>query len=144
CLYERVRDRVASLRQSIGDLPELDQAMSGRLRITSIVTHERLLAEIVSRFIERHPAMEIELHLSSQPVDLITEGFDLALRFSAKPLKGGSSLSARKLYSRRLEPYASPSYLARRGMPESPLDLDRHEWVVYNRTIEYHLEGDGP
>jgi len=143
-LYERIRDRVTSLRHSVADLPELKHAMSGRLRITSIVTHEGFFAELVSRFIERHPAMEIDLHLTSQPVDLIAEGMDVALRFSARPLKGGSSLSARKLYSRRLEPYASPAYVARRGMPQSPLDLDQHEWVVYNRATEFHLEGNGP
>jgi DNA-binding transcriptional LysR family regulator len=55
-----------------------------------------------------------------------------------------STMHARKLCAADAQLYASPAYLARKGTPRTPRDLDRHEWVVYRRKTELRLEGGGP
>lgn len=141
-LYEKVQAQIASLRQSAAEMPELKEAPSGRLRVTAVLSIEVFLAEVVTCFVNRYPDVEIDLHLTNQYVDLFAEGIDLALRFAMKPLKD-STLTARKLSPSTVEIYAAPSYLARRGVPRTPRDLDQHEWVVYNRATELRLEGGG-
>jgi DNA-binding transcriptional LysR family regulator len=142
-LYEKVRGEIASLRNSIGELPELDDEPSGRLRVTASLSFEYFLAEVVARFVSRYRAVEIDLHLTNEYVDLVAEGIDLGLRFAMKPLKS-SSITMRKLSPGALELYAAPSYLALRGTPRTPADLARHDWVVFSRAREFRLAGGGP
>jgi DNA-binding transcriptional LysR family regulator len=142
-LYERVQAQIASLRRATAEVPELEEEPSGRVRVTAVVDLSEFFADVVTRFVERYPAVEIDLRLTNDYVDLVAEGIDLALRFSTKRLKD-SSLNARKLCPSSVQLFASPSYIARRGMPRTPRDLDRHEWVVYRRTAEFRLEGGGP
>jgi DNA-binding transcriptional LysR family regulator len=142
-LYEKVREQVASLRQSVGEMPELKEAPSGRLRVTAVLGIELFLGDVVTTFVNRYPDVEIELRLTNDYVDLVEEEIDLALRFSTKALKD-STLTARKLRPSIMELYAAPSYQARRGLPRTPRELEWHEWVVYDRATELRLEGGGP
>jgi DNA-binding transcriptional LysR family regulator len=73
----------------------------------------------------------VELDLTVRVVDLVREGFDLALRVTTKQPKS-SSLVGRKVGSILLSLYASPTYLARRAAPRSPAEASDHEWVVYD------------
>jgi DNA-binding transcriptional LysR family regulator len=142
-LYEKVRAQVVSLRHAADDLPEASEEPSGRLRVTTVGDASEFFADVVARFVGRHPSVQIELHLTNQYVDLVAEGIDLALRFSTRGLKD-STLNARKLSPASLQIFAAPSYVARRGMPRTPRDLERHEWVVHRNAPTVRLEGGGP
>jgi DNA-binding transcriptional LysR family regulator len=142
-LYERVRAPIASLREATSELPELAEELSGKIRITSVVDLSEFFADVIDRFVGRYPAVEIDLRLTNEHVDLIDEGIDVALRFSTRRLKD-STLNARKLCPSYVQLYASPSYVARRGMPRAPRDLERHDWVVHRHAATLRLEGAGP
>ncbi len=141
-LYDKVGAQVVSLRQSVAELPELEQEPSGCVRITAAPATEVLLADIAAHFIARYPAVEVEMRLTTEYVDLVAEGIDLGLRFATRPL-ADSSLTARKLCPSTMRLYASPSYVTRHGVPREPRDLDDHHWVVYQPATKFRLEGGG-
>ena len=95
-LHERVSPQLTALVRSLVALPELEEEPSGKLRITAIADFAATaLADIVARFVARHSAVEVELHLTTRLVDLVAEGFDLAFRNSRQRLRD-SSLRARR------------------------------------------------
>jgi DNA-binding transcriptional LysR family regulator len=87
------------------------------------------LAALWPAFMQLHPKVALEISLSERVVDLVEEGYDLAVRIAQLP---SSSLVSRKLASTRLVLCASPEYLARRGMPTHPAELSAHEVLAYN------------
>jgi DNA-binding transcriptional LysR family regulator len=90
---------------------------------------ELFLVEVVTRYTARYPAVSVDLHLTGRLVDLVAEGFDVALRVAAT--LRDSTLVVRKAAPIVLQVYASPLYLARRGTPRAEADLAAHEWVVF-------------
>ena len=140
-LLDRVSPVLASLEAAVCGLPELDEQPSGVLRVTSTVDFgAAVLAEIVVRFAEAHPAVRVDLRLTNAVVDLVAEGFDLALRFGRRTLPD-SSMTAKRAGVVRLQLYASPQYLARTSTPRRPQDLDGHSWVVFRSEAPLRLEG---
>jgi DNA-binding transcriptional LysR family regulator len=130
-LYDRVAPALVALEGSLADLPEQEELPTGTLRVTSAVDlGGAVLAEAAARYTVRYPGTRIDVHLGNKVVDLVHGGFDLALRVSAKPLKD-SSLVAQKVGQLRMQLYAAPSYLLRKGTPRTPLELGTHEWVAY-------------
>ena len=83
-----------------------------------------------------------DLRLTNEYLDLVGEGIDVALRFSTRRLRD-STLNARKLGPSYVQLYASPSYVARQGMPRAPRDSERHTWVVHRHAATLRLEGGG-
>jgi DNA-binding transcriptional LysR family regulator len=100
----------------------------GRLRVTAPHDLGHHLAPVVKRFIERHPEVTIDVELSQRMVDLVGEGFDLALR-AASHLPD-SSLIARKIGGGDAVLYASPDYLEEHGTPKTIADLAHHDCLV--------------
>lgn len=142
-LYERTAPLLISLREAVGALPEQEEQPSGELRITAPNDIGQLLVgELIARFSARYPAVEVDVQLTTRQVDLVAEGFDLALRASDRPLKD-SSLTARRLGAFEGHLYASPAYLARRGTPRHARELDSHDWVVF-RSMRGPLRLQGP
>jgi len=136
-LFERVVPSLRALDASLRDLPEAEEAPVGRLRITTTAdVGTVVLAEAISRYTTRHPRVQVEMHFDNDVVDLVREGFDLALRISDGPLRS-SSLLARKVGDLVVQIYASPAYLARRGAPRRPRDLAAYDWVSFagSRTL---------
>ena len=82
------------------------------------------LAPMLAQFIAQYPAIELHIDLSPRRVDLVVEGYDLAIRVGE--LADDASLVARRIWAYRPMLYASPDYLARYGMPTSPEDLAQH------------------
>lgn len=143
-VYARVAPRLVDLEGVLGDLPELEEQPSGDLRVTASVDFGAVvLADIVARFIARYPAVRVDLHLTNDVVDLVHDGFDLAFRASQRPLKS-SALHGRRVARLTMGLFAAPTYLARRGVPRSPDDLDDHEWVLFARQPRVVLTGPGP
>ena len=134
-LLDHARQVVAEV-DAVAALSEHRQAVpGGRLRVSmpSDVAN-LLLADALAAFVARHPAISLELDLSARRVDLMGEGFDLALRMGDLP--DDAMLAARLLAAFPAGLYAAPGYLARHGDPMTPDDLARHDAVR-------HLQGNG-
>ncbi len=119
--YRRCQQILADLEEAEADLADKGRGFRGRLRIAAPlsfgVAH---LTPLISRFAENHPELTIDLDLSDRMVDLVGEGFDLALRIGTLR---DSSLIARKLCDVRMLACAAPSFLCENGRPQSPEDL---------------------
>lgn len=89
----------------------------------------RYLADAVAAFHARHPGVRVELTLNDRVVDLVEEGYDVAVRIGRL---ADSGLVARRLASCRLVVSAAPSYLARHGTPRTPAELRRHDCLLYS------------
>lgn len=102
---------------------------SGRLRINAPVSYGiARLGALLPAYSARYPQVELDLQLSDRLVDMVEEGFDLAIRITRQP---APNLIARHLAQVRVRLCAAPSYLARRGTPASPQDLTAHECLSY-------------
>jgi len=135
-LYERIAPHLVALDQAVRKLPERAEQPSGELRIT--VPYDfgvLILPGVIAQFSLRYPEVRFDVQVTNQRVDLVAEGFDLAIR--ASPAKmADSSLSVRRLGSPELRYYASPAYVPRRGEPSGAEDPD-HEWVAF-APLERH------
>ncbi|PTB82981.1 LysR family transcriptional regulator [Pseudidiomarina aestuarii] len=112
------------------DLGDLQSHATGQLRISAPVSFAIAhLAPLLSAFQEQYPAVTFDVQLNDRKVDIVDEGFDLALRIGQ--LKS-SSLIAKRLAPVRLAICAAPDYLAKHGMPKSLEDLKQHKLLHYN------------
>jgi len=105
---------------------------SGRLRVS--MPSEMavlLLPDMLAEFAFTYPEVSLEVDLSPRRVDLLAEGFDIALRMGS--LQDDSTLVARKVGSMSNGLYASPAYLAKHGEPHSPQDLMQHKGLLILR-----------
>lgn len=108
----------------------------GLLRVNAPMSFgARHLAAAVAGFCLRHPDLRVDLVLNDRVVDLVEDGFDMAVRIGRLR---DSALVARRLAECRLVVCAAPAYLARRGTPGQPADLRRHDCLLYS----YASEGD--
>ncbi|UPG84057.1 LysR substrate-binding domain-containing protein [Luteibacter aegosomatis] len=108
---------------------------AGTLRVAaSLPIGVHLIAPALPAFRERYPEVTVDLRLSDQLVDIVEQRIDVAIRIGDLP---DSGLLSRKLAPLRLGAYASPSYLARRGVPSHPDDLQGHDTV----TLRYQSTG---
>jgi DNA-binding transcriptional LysR family regulator len=140
--YERCAESLQMIAEAEAEMKAAQAAPRGRLRITAPHDLGRYVAPIVAAFVCEHPEVRIEIELSQRIVDLVGEGFDLALRATAH--LPDSSLVARKLGGGRARLFASPSYLAERGVPRTPNDLREHDCVVLGlTTTSWRLVCDG-
>ena len=109
-----------------------DQASvaKGTLRVACDAAFARsVLAPELAQFLKDHPALQLKLETRNDLTDLVSDGFDLAIRFGPPSI---STLVCRRLYSPRVLTVAAPSYLDKRGRPKSPQDLvdDEHECIL--------------
>jgi DNA-binding transcriptional LysR family regulator len=127
--YERCARIVSDVAAAEQLVTDMQSTPRGRLRMTAPVDLSmRYLGSIVADFLSVHSDINIELEASDRIVDLIEEGFDLAVRFGTLP---ESTLIARRLCSINAVMCASPAYLARRGTPTTIEELDEHDRVLF-------------
>ncbi|WP_168798624.1 LysR family transcriptional regulator [Herbaspirillum sp. ST 5-3] len=126
----------------------------GVLRVTSPVIFASLhLAPALGAFLQQHDQVEVELNASDRVVDLVEEGYDLAIRITDRP---APNMVARQIAPVRWVTCAAPAYLERHGTPETPQDLREHHCLVYqdipalrsgwryvvgNKEVHLHLQG---
>ncbi|WP_174286172.1 LysR family transcriptional regulator [Sphingomonas bacterium] len=115
---------------------------AGRIRVAAPMSFGVVnVAPLLAEFLADHPAIEIELHLSDARVDIVAEGFDVALRIATLP---DSSLRARRLCGIGAHLVAAPAYLERYGVPKHPTDLSTHRLLGYtNMTGPWRFAGPG-
>lgn len=127
--YERCRSLLNDAELAENLVHELSTTPRGRLRVTAPVNFgAHRVAPLVTRYLRLHPGVEVELTLTDRYVDMVDEGFDVAIRLG--PPKD-SGLAARVLKPDRLVACASPAYLARHGTPQLPDDLTVHECLTF-------------
>jgi len=124
-LYEKCAALVAAADEASGALESTSAEPAGVVRVTVPVGIGILQFPVLLREIhERYPRLVIDLSLSEHRIDIVAEGFDVAIRV-ADHLED-SALVARRIGSVRMVICASPAYVARRGLPETPHDLAHH------------------
>ncbi|MBN8938355.1 MAG: LysR family transcriptional regulator [Rhizobiales bacterium] len=130
----RILDDLAEADRSLGPLQDVP---SGTLRVSAPVTLTLMgLSAAVPRFLDRHPDLALDLNLEDRRIDIVKEGYDLAIRGSDK--LEDSSLIARKLMTLHHVVCASPGYFERFGVPAEPADLQRHNCVKF--TLSGHVD----
>lgn len=103
--------------------------LTGTVRISAPTTYAHYrLPVLLAPFMARHPKVAIELSISNRNVDLVSEGYDMAIRLGALP---DSGLAARKLSDEELVLVASPAYLAQAGTPATIAELERHRCLPF-------------
>ena len=127
-LAERGRVLVEDLESLGAGLREAATEIAGTLRVTLSASFGRQhVSPMFPKFLARHPKLRLSVHLSDQVVDLVSEGFDLAIRIGAME---DSQLVARRIAANRRVLCASPDYLRRRGQLKVPRDLQDHECLL--------------
>jgi DNA-binding transcriptional LysR family regulator len=107
---------------------DLHGTPKGLLRMTAAVAYgERFIVPLVNEFMAQHPQLRVEIELSNRPLDLVQEGYDLAIRLGRL---SESSMVATRIAPRALYLCASPSYLQRYGRPHTLSELSRHNCLI--------------
>jgi DNA-binding transcriptional LysR family regulator len=127
--YARCARIIADIAAAEQIITDMQTTPRGRVRLTAPVDLSmRYLGTIIADFIASCPDVNVELEASDRVVDLIEEGFDVAVRFGSLP---ESTLIARKLCAIEQMLCASPAYLERRGAPATIEELDAHDRVLF-------------
>jgi len=127
-LLARVLPHLQGLDEATARAAEHGAAVRGTLRVACDALFSRLiLAPQLTAFLRDNPALQLKLETRSELSDLVSEGFDLAVRFGTPPLP---TLVCRRLFSARVLTVAAPAYLARRGRPQHPSELADHECIL--------------
>ncbi|HZI08323.1 MAG TPA: LysR substrate-binding domain-containing protein [Archangium sp.] len=130
--YEHCARIVAEAEQAELAVTRMQAAPHGLLRVTAPLTFN-FLGPIVAEFLKCYPEVQLELVCTDRSVDLVEEGFDVAVRAGRL---ADSSLIARKLGDIARVVVAAPNYLEQRGVPKSPKDLERHDCLVFGAGME--------
>ena len=127
--YQRATQVLALVEDAEHAATQRTAEPRGTLRInTSVAFGARHLGNAISDFLHRYPRVKADLTLNDRVVDLIEEGFDVAVRVARKIDPG---LVARPITRARLVACASPDYLKKHGVPKSPADLVHHNCLTY-------------
>jgi DNA-binding transcriptional LysR family regulator len=135
--YERAVQLLADLAEAEQEASSAAVVPRGTIRLTTSVNFGvRHVAPAIAAFLAEHRDVRFDVSLSDRIVDLVEEGFDLAIRIGAP---AADNLVARKLGETRLVPCASPDYLAEHGAPKAPEDLAGHNCFTYEYVSPRHL-----
>jgi DNA-binding transcriptional LysR family regulator len=129
---ETARQVLESLREAGEEIGQLQQHLSGSLRLTApLAFGPAFLNELSADFLAAHPQLKLHVSLSDSYVDLLEGSFDLALREGRGDLPG---MIVRPLAANRSVLCAAPAYLARCGTPATPAQLLEHQALLYQHT----------
>ncbi|MDM0041679.1 LysR substrate-binding domain-containing protein [Variovorax sp. J22G21] len=121
-------------RRILGEIDGMEELLGvskatpkGLLRVNATLGFGRShVAPVISRFVRKHPQVEVQLQLSVNPPPLTDDAFDICIRFGAPP---DSRVIARRIAGNRRLLCAAPAYLAKHGMPKVPNDLTKHNCI---------------
>jgi len=128
--YARAKEMLASVDEAESEISSRSGEPSGMLRINAPLTFGVMhLAPLWGRFAQLYPKVSLDIELSDRVVDLVEEGYDLAVRITNL---ANSQLVSRQLATTRMVACASPQYLAQHGTPADPGELAQHEVISYS------------
>jgi DNA-binding transcriptional LysR family regulator len=131
--HERCVQILAELEEAEREAAQEAIVPRGTIRLTTSVNfgmHQ--VTPAIAAFLARHSEVKLDVSLSDRIVDIVEEGFDIAIRIGGT---GGQNLVARKLGEMRLVACASPDYITRHGAPATPEDLVRHNCLTYEYAL---------
>jgi DNA-binding transcriptional LysR family regulator len=143
---EQVHAAFALLGDAERDVQGAGGQLTGQVRLSVPTSYGHYrLPPLLARFAELHPQVQVEVNITNRNVDLVAEGFDLAIRMGQFP---DSGLVVRKLEDAALCLVASPAYLARRGAPSSLAELQAHDCLSFvmprtGRVAAWSLREEG-
>lgn len=141
---ERARDVLLRLDEAERLVTNMDVAPEGVLRINAPVSFgQRQLAPSLKDFLEEYPKLRVEMTLTDRPVDLVEEGYDLAVHVGRGSVPG---LTARQVAETSLALVAAPAYVKAFGAPETPGDLTRHRCLAsahFSANNSWYFTRDG-
>ncbi|MBH3412238.1 LysR family transcriptional regulator [Pseudomonas putida] len=141
--YQSALRLLGEVQQVEHDISGQAQALRGTLRLSAPLSFAMAhLGCLLTEFLQLHPQVDVEVDLSDRAVDLIGEGYDLALRIGALD---DSSLVARRIADVERVYCASPAYLDARGVPTRPEQLAEHDCLPYghSRQVQWQFRQGG-
>ena len=140
--YQHCRGVLDSLEQAETAMTNLQARPQGKIKLTASVTYgEQQILPLINNFLLLHPDIQVVAHLSNQKIDLVDEGYDLAIRLGKL---NNSTLMAKKLAQRTNYVCASPTYLNQHGTPHALSELSQHSCLLgtmdYWRFLENNKE----
>jgi DNA-binding transcriptional LysR family regulator len=129
--YERCLQILAEVEDADRVAQALQSTPRGTLRLNTSVAIPPFLAPVIAEFVTLYPDVSIKLTMTDRMIDLVEEGFDLAVRNMLIP---DSSLIVRRVASYRFVVCGAPSYFATRGVPKQPADLVQHNCLIYSHS----------
>ncbi|WP_417770003.1 LysR family transcriptional regulator [Stappia sp.] len=143
--YQQVSRILDDLEDADGSMQPLAHRPSGLLRVSAPMSLSLVrFSGAVIRFMEAYPDLSLDLNLDDRRIDIVKEGYDLAIRGSDR--LEDSSLVARRIMSLRHVVCAAPAYFDANGRPETPMDLSRHDCVQFSlsgHASEWQFTRDG-
>ncbi|APR75832.1 Transcriptional regulator, LysR family protein [Minicystis rosea] len=131
--YDRAVRALAEMEAAESDLELGRHEPRGRLRVSlPLAFGHHCAAPVLMELARRHPRLQIDMSFTDRKVDLLEEGFDLAVRIGK--LRDSASLAARPLGVQQGSIGAAPAYLAQHGTPTTVEELDGHACVAYSRA----------
>ncbi|WP_417618675.1 LysR substrate-binding domain-containing protein [Oceanisphaera sp.] len=128
--YQHCRQVLDGLEEAERTITNLQLAPKGKLKLTAPITFgEKTIAPLVNDFVLRYPELEVQMKLTNQMLDLVADGYDLAVRLGKLE---DSSMMAKRLSSRTQYVCASPSYLSTYGVPYTLSELEQHNCLQGN------------
>ncbi|GAA4028508.1 hypothetical protein GCM10022212_28350 [Actimicrobium antarcticum] len=142
--YERSVQIIADIHEAEQIAGNMATTPRGSLKITMPLAYGlHRMGSVIAEYVRLYPQVKLNISLSDRTIDLVEDGFDLAIRIGTLPESG---LIARKLGVERSLVCASPSYLKLHGTPQSPSDLAGHACLGYSLTNsgdEWRFEEQG-
>jgi len=137
--FERVQPIVHEAEAAQSEIMSANTEPSGILRITApVIFGEVVVAPGLVQFLQRYPKIQADLHFSDELVNIVAEGFDLAIRMGQIE---DSDLIGRRLTEVSMVLVASPSYLEAHGVPEKVQDLRDHTAVLTQKKFDHWIVG---
>ncbi len=131
--YQRAAQILAMVEEAETSAAQGASVPRGTLRVSAPVAFgAKHLGAAITEYLARHPEVAIDMSLNDRVVDLVEEGFDLAIRVAAEIDPG---LVARKLTRARILACASPGYLKKHGAPKSPAELAQRNCLAYTYSV---------
>jgi DNA-binding transcriptional LysR family regulator len=129
--YERSLQILAEVDDADNIAQSLQSTPRGILRLNTAIAIPPLLAPVIAEFAALYPDVSVSMTMTDRMIDLVEEGFDLAVRNMSVP---DSALIARRVATYRFVVCGAPGYLAARGIPQQPADLARHNCLIFSRS----------
>lgn len=140
--FLRSKELLSELNNAELEITSRNDVASGLIRINTPVTFGiKHLSPLWGKFLERYPEIKLEITLADRIVDLVEEGYDVAIRIANL---ASSNLISKKLSATRLILCASPAYLKKHGIPQHPDELAHHATIAYSlfsTKDEWHFDG---
>ncbi len=136
-LLQRLRPAVEQIATALEDIDRERGRPSGRLRLTITSTAAAAVAQLWARFLSTYPEVELEVHVDSAPVDIVSTGFDAGIR--AREQVPSDMVAVRMMGPYKVAVVGGPQYLALRRTPRTPDDLASHDCIQYRFAADTPL-----